>query len=165
MVLYFKLSVKEIYEKGESYDWPRPKRCPKCGSGRLWGHGYVARYFEEYVETLWVKRYRCVECRAVHTLKPEGYWRRFRHRVATVLRSMKSKISKNRWVAGIGRQSQQYWWRGLKRQRARVGKGFERISLSVLEHLLSEGIMVGTHSLRFFRILKNSLSFGFTPSG
>ena len=163
MILYSKVSVKEIFKKGKDYVWPRPERCPKCGSGRLWGHGYVARYFEGFEESLWMKRWRCADCGGVHTMRPEGFWRRFRHSVTRIVKSLKEKISVGGWLGDLGRQAQQYWWRGFGRQCGREGKTGER-RLKILERMLERGILAATHSLEFFRI-QNLGDICFTPAG
>jgi len=41
----------------------------------LWGHGYVERYFGELSERIPLKRWRCPDCCAVHTVRPDNYWR------------------------------------------------------------------------------------------
>ena len=151
MILYSEVSVKEIFKKGKGYVWRRPERCPECGSGRLWGHGYVTRYFEGFEEALWMKRWRCVDCGGVHTMRPEGFWRRFRHTVVRILKSLKEKISGGGWLGELSRQAQQYWWRGFGRQCGREGKTGKKV-LAVLERMHADGVMTATHSLVFFRI-------------
>jgi len=44
LILHVRVDEKRLRENGKLYPWPR--RCPRCG-GRLWGHGYVPRYFED----------------------------------------------------------------------------------------------------------------------
>lgn len=152
MILYTKVSVKKIFEEEKDYAWRRPERCPKCGSGRLWGHGYVERYFEGFGEALWMKRWRCVDCGGVHTMRPEGFWRRFRHSVVGMVRSLKEKISGGGWLGEVRRQAQQYWWRGFGKQCAREGRNVFKKTLEALERLVEKGVIAATHSLEFFRI-------------
>lgn len=164
MILYFNIPVKEIFEQGKGYEWPRPKRCPGCGSGRLWGHGYVERYFEGFVEALWMKRWRCADCGGVHTMRPKGFWRRFRYSVTKVVKSLKEKILTGEWLGELARQAQQYWWRGFGRQCARAGRSAFKKRLGILEGMLEKGVMAATHSLEFFRI-RISGEICFTPAG
>lgn len=42
------VELKQIFELGRSYPWPRPECCPRCSSWRVWGHGYAARYFDGF---------------------------------------------------------------------------------------------------------------------
>ncbi|CAO0823570.1 hypothetical protein DFAR_3780005 [Desulfarculales bacterium] len=52
-------------ELGRRFPWPRLERCPRCGSVRLWGHGFVPAYFNEASTVIWLQRFRCPNCRAV----------------------------------------------------------------------------------------------------
>lgn len=111
MLLYCRVDVKGLFEMGKRYPWPKPQRCPQCEGRRLWGHGYSARYFESFMEPLWVKRYRCPDCHAVHTCRPEQYFERYRHPVVDVVMSLLNKIICGRWLRCINRQSQLWWYR------------------------------------------------------
>ncbi len=46
--------------QGKLYPWPRPGWCPRCGSARLWGHGFVLRYFDGCGGAHPMKRWRCL---------------------------------------------------------------------------------------------------------
>jgi len=101
----------------------------------------VPRYFENLVEPVWVKRWRCPECRAVHTLRPETHWRRFWAPWALIVVSLRGKLEGRGWGQAFSRQRQQYWCQGFLLQRRLEGKPRE------LDALLREGIIVATHSL------------------
>jgi len=103
LVLYFRVDVKRLVEAGRDFPWPRPARCPSCRGSRLWGHGYAGRYFQDEVRPVWLKRYRCPDCQAVHILRPASYRARFRYSIRTILRSLGRKIRQGRWlpVAGL----------------------------------------------------------------
>jgi hypothetical protein len=88
-----------------------------------------------------VKRWRCPECRAVHTLRPDTHWRRFWAPLALIVASLQGKLEGRRWGHEFPRQRQQYWWQGFLRQSLLEGKPRE------LAALLREGIIVATHSL------------------
>lgn len=147
LILHFAVDVKRIVEEGKDYSWPRPEQCPACQSRRLWGHGYVRRYFEGWSEGIWIKRYRCPECRAVHTLRPEGFYKGFYYRTWTILLSLLNRIIHGDWVRGLSRQVQQYWWRGLRKQASRFHnvKVPDRVTL---RQILAEGIIPVTHSFQ-----------------
>jgi hypothetical protein len=127
---------------GKRYPWPRPPRCPRCGGLRLWGHGYVPRYFDELVQPVWIKRWRCPECGAVHTLRPATHWRRFWATLALITLSLTDKMEKGRWRKEVSRQRQQYWWRGFDIQSLVNGE-----PAATLPTLLDHGIIAATHSL------------------
>lgn len=116
LVLYFSVEVKELFALGKSYPWEKPRRCQACAGGRLWGHGFATRYFEGFSEALWIKRYRCPECGAVHSARPESYASRFRQRSSEILRSLANKISVGKWLSSITRQNQQYWLKAARRK-------------------------------------------------
>jgi hypothetical protein len=130
---------------GKSYPWPRPPSCPRCDGRRLWGHGYVERFFDGY-ERLPMKRWRCVDCGAVHTMRPASHWRGFWATIALILESLNGKLAGRPWLAAVSRQRQQYWWHGFERQRRVEGAP---ASLSALK---AQKIIVATHSLRYRRL-------------
>jgi hypothetical protein len=119
VVLHVAVDVKRLLELGKDYPWPRPTRCLSCSSGRVWGHGYVHRYFEEFVEPLWVKRFRCPECSAVYTLRPDLFFRGFRYSLVTIALSLVKKITEGRFLSCLCRQIQQYWYKGFIFQSSR----------------------------------------------
>jgi len=102
----------------------------------------VPRYFDEMVEPVWIKRWRCPECGAVHTLRPHTHWRRFWAALVLITLSLKAKIEGRRWRRDVSRQRQQYWWRGYGIQSL-----FDGYPAAELETLLEHGIIAATHSL------------------
>jgi hypothetical protein len=145
--MYFPIDVNLLEKVGKKYPWPRPPWCPRCRGPRLWGHGYVGRYFDDFPEALWLRRYRCPDCGAVHTLRPQLYDRRFRVIWFILFLSLLRKITIGRWLAGISRQRQQYWWRGFKRQASRHRNFSEQKALETLVALLKAESLLATHSL------------------
>jgi hypothetical protein len=141
LILPLSVDMPSLLNQGKHYPWPRPPRCPRCGGLRLWGHGYVPRYFDNLVEPVWVKRWRCPECCAVHTLRPDTHWRRFWAPLVLIVVSLRGKLEGQHWGHDFPRQRQQYWWQGFLRQSRLEGKPHE------LDALLPEGIIVATHSL------------------
>ena len=97
-----------------------------------------------------MKRYRCPDCRAVHTLRPSSHWRGFWAPWRLILVCLLGKLRGRHWSSRIPRQRQQYRWKGFGKQAAR-----ERIqlrSVGVLRRLLSDGIILSTHSLKYFEV-------------
>lgn len=141
LILPLSVDMPALLNQGKNYPWPRPPRCPRCRGPRLWGHGYVPRYFDNQVQPVWVKRWRCPECHAVHTLRPETHWRRFWAPWVLIVDSLRGKLEGQFWGPAFPRQRQQYWWQGFLRQSLMEGQPRE------LEALLREGIIVATHSL------------------
>jgi len=165
-VLYFAVDFKMLRSSGKGYPWPKVRRCPGCGGRRVRGHGYARRYFDEETEALWVKRYRCPDCGAVHTGRPAGHWRRFLADCQTIIESLTVKLQTGRWSARFSRQRQGYWWNGLITQMLRDGLR-EVAPAAGLRGLLQRAIIAATHSLKYFEIRSivdgSYLSFAFTP--
>ncbi len=114
-----------LKEKHKNYVWRKPRRCPSCQSFRIWGHGYVLRYFDEFPEGLYLKRFRCPECGAVHTARPVAYFPRFQSTATEIYRSLSHKLESHTWFTSFSRQRQQYWYRGLMKQAAIQGLNFD----------------------------------------
>jgi hypothetical protein len=150
LILYLDLDFKRLRELGKEYPWPRPKGCPQCGGARLWGHGYVARYFDGLLEALWMKRYRCPDCGAVHTLRPSSHWRGFLAPWRLILVCLLGKLRGRRWLRRFSRQRQQYWWKGFAKQVAR--QRVQDRSVELLRQLWSQGIILSTHSLKYCEV-------------
>ena len=120
-------------------------------SPRLWGHGYVCRYFDGFLGALWLKRYRCPDCGAVHTLRPHLYDRRFQVIWFTIFLSLLKKITVGRWLSGWSRQRQQYWWRGFKKARIEERKtSLPETALATLVTLFEAEHLLATHSLTHY---------------
>lgn len=145
LVLHVAVDVQRLVELGKKYPWPRPARCLACKSSRLWGHGYVRRYFEGFVHPVWVKRLRCPDCRSVYTLRPDLFYRGFRYSVLTILFSLMTKIVDHRWLPSLPRQNQQYWYRGLRLQGLRL-KNILSPDMDTVREIVSSGFVPVSHS-------------------
>jgi hypothetical protein len=58
-----------------------------------------------------------------------------------ILMSLLEKHTHNRWLPGIGRQRQQYWWQGWTVQKAYTG------TTRSMQQMFVSGIILATHSL------------------
>jgi hypothetical protein len=142
LILFVEVCVKRLVEQGRKYRWERPERCPKCQSVRVWGHAYVSAYFDEAgSQSVFLKRYRCSECRVVIRLRPAGYWRRIQASIAVVRQCVLCRLEKGRWPPGCNCARGRHWLRALKRQvRTHLGMSYaERIAEGFLE-LISRGV-------------------------
>ncbi len=147
LILHFAVDVKRLVDEGKDYPWLRPDRCPSCRGVRLWGHGYVFRYFEGFSCGLWMKRFRCPDCGAVHSARPQGFDQGFHYSSLSILLSLLSKIIHGRWLRCLARQAQQYWYRGLRLQASRR-RNCRVPMLSSLRWLLGQGLCPSTHRLQ-----------------
>ena len=107
----------------------------------LWGHGYVARYFDGEPGPLWLKRWRCPACGAVYTMRPHTHWRRFLAPWWLIMASLVQYLERGRSLSLCGRQRQRYWFRGLLEQRQAAG------GLGEPWQLYERRLIVATHSL------------------
>jgi len=114
LVLFVSVNVKDVAEQGRLFQWNKPRFCPKCHS-KLWWHGFVLAYFACCPEPVLLRRLRCSKCRAVHRLRPAGYFRRFRSSVREISQSIKHRNEHHRWDPGLPRSRQRQWWRRLGR--------------------------------------------------
>jgi len=116
MISYIFVLLKDILKLGKKYPWPRPEECPKCGSLRIWGHGYVDALFEGYDKPFLLKRYRCPCCGCVIRLRPSSYLSRFQTPTQKIKSVITTRIKTGRWPPGVSRQRSGHWLRSLKRK-------------------------------------------------
>lgn len=114
--MYCAVDWKKLQLLGKGYPWKRPRCCPKCKSKRLWGHGYVIRYFQEFNEGIYLKRWYCVDCTSIHITRPETHQARMQYPKQLIRKLMNHKASTGTFSQKhVCRQVQQYWWRNLQR--------------------------------------------------
>ncbi len=106
----------------------------------------MERFFDWEASALPIKRWRCPDCGAVHTMRPTTHWRRFWAAWSLIISSLLGKAAGRKWLKSVSRQRQQYWWRGYQIQ--------SRISGAPIEMwlLLLSGRIVATHSLTYREI-------------
>ncbi len=149
LILLIDLCVKTLARVGRDYPWRRPERCPRCGGVRVWGHGFVGAYFDEAgSEMVFLKRYRCPECRVVIRMRPSGYWRRVQASIAKIRQCLFHRIRKGRWPPRSNPPRQRYWLRALKRQvRGQLGMSWAEKLEEGFEELLHRGICAVSRSV------------------
>lgn len=149
MILPVVAILKEICEKGREYLWPKPKACPKCGAGRLWGHGFVAAYFDGAVEGIYLRRYRCPDCGCVVRLKPAGYFKRFQASIEAIRSCVCGRCDKARSRVVVSRTREGHWFRALKRKaKAYLGDSFGGGVPEAFEQLLGMGKIPVSRSMQ-----------------
>ena len=140
MILPVVVVLKEIYEKGRDYLWPRPEVCPCCKARRLWGHGFVLAYFDGFASGVLLRRYRCSQCRCVIRLKPQGYFDRFQSSIETIRAIICDLVEKKLSFSGVSRTRKAHWLKALKRKaRAYFGDPFENRVLGAFDRLIEMG--------------------------
>ena len=116
MLIYLSVDLHQLLSQGKEYRWPRPARCPSCSGHRLWSHGYVRRNFDGFDCSLWIKRFRCPDCRSVHTMRPSGYSPFVQASRLVVFLSLLMKILFGQWLPDVCSRRQRYWFSTFKRQ-------------------------------------------------
>ena len=153
MILLCDINIKELFQKGTSYPWERPDSCLRCKYFKVWKHGFVGRYIGGFAKQVLVRRYRCPKCGCVYTIKPKGQWRRFWVTTSReIIRSIRNKLTTGKWLTGMTRQRQQYWFNGFKKQCVRAGYAVGTYTVKLLNALILGGTMPATHSLKHFSI-------------
>ena len=105
------MPVAQIATEGKDFNWNRPI-CP-CGSEKVWGHGFVIRFFVGFIAGIFLKRFRCPNCRTVFTMLPEGYGRRLQTRIEVIVEALVSRLQHRGWPSGLPRQRAGHWLRTL----------------------------------------------------
>ena len=149
LILFMDLCVKTLVGLGRNYRWQRPERCPRCSGARVWGHGFVSAYSDPAgAQCVFLKRYRCPECRVVIRVRPSGYWKRIQASVTAVQQCVMHRIGTGRWPPGSNPPRQRHWLRALKRQvRAHLGMSYEERLAEGYEELLRRGISAVSRSV------------------
>jgi len=137
MIVFLCVSIKEIVEQGRDFPWPRPEICPRCGSTRVWGHGFVSAIFDGFVSHALLRRWRCPECHCVVRVRPGGYFPRFQASIETIRSSIAVRLEDGRWPRGGSRQRQGHWLRSLRRRvGAFLGQGWKSRLLEGFDSLM-----------------------------
>ncbi len=139
LVLSVAADVNEIARLGKDFPWDKPSGCPRCGQP-LWWHGFVLAYFSCLLKPVFLRRLRCSCCRAVHRLKPAGYWRRFRSTISEITQSVSHRSESGRWCRTLPRTRQRQWWQRLKRMAGAV-LGFRASVFEAFGELLDHGFI------------------------
>lgn len=153
LLLIIRTVLQNIQLLGREFPWERPGCCPRCGNCRLWGHGFVLRYFHGFAEGLWLRRWRCPECRGVHTARPLDYPPGSAYPAHLRNQSILTKLEGGSFLTGIPRQVQQYWMRSFEFTRRRYENWLPAMSF------LSKRIIAGHQPVSF------SLKYRVIPSG
>lgn len=76
----------------------------------------MLRYFIGFKTGIWMKRWRCPDCKAVHTTRPIQYCPGIQYTRHQQVLSLFSKLSRNYFLKSIPRQTQQHWRKLFLRQ-------------------------------------------------
>ena len=116
MIIFVSSMLKDIFKKGRNFPWPRPDVCPRCGCGKVWGHGYVSAWFDGFSEALLLKRYRCPCCGCVIRMRPASHFSRFQSSIHKIRSTLSIRIKTGRWPPEQSGPRPGHWLRSLKRK-------------------------------------------------
>jgi len=147
MINYVSAKLNEILEKGRDYSWEKPSHCPRCNMFRLWGHGFVTKFYDNFAQALFLRRYRCPDCGCVILMKPYGYFRRFQAPIETIRHCISERIKTGRWPPGLAGPRQRHWLRALKRKALAYRGVNAGPLLDVFDALLKKRIIAVSRSI------------------
>ncbi len=107
MLSHIAVDIKNLSVLGKNFKWKRPK-CPK-GCKKVWGHGFVLRYFSSFKQGVYLKRYRCPTCGTVITMFPIGYWKHQQSSIENIYFAIKARLTSYRWPSWTTRQRAGHW--------------------------------------------------------
>ena len=141
MIWSVDVDLKGIHEQGRNFSWPRPPHCLRCHNWRIWGHGYVERYFDGFSKALPIKCYRCPACGCVITLRPGSHFARIHSSKETVRFHISHRLQAGRWPPSpLPRSRLRHWLSNLKRRvHAFLTASWRRGLRAGFEALLSQG--------------------------
>ncbi len=124
MVISVDVDVNEIAHLGRDFPWRKPSSCPNCQAG-LWWHGFTLAYFDHLPQAVFLRRVRCPRCGAVHRLRPQAYWSRFRSTIQVIYQTIDRFLNRD-WGSDFPGSRQKLWWRRFCRNaKLMIGLGWE----------------------------------------
>ena len=140
MLHFVDVILKDVFDKGHNFQWPKPSRCPRCRHYKVWGHGFVDRLFDYFTSPLLVKRFRCNHCGCVICCRPASHFDRVQSSSRSIKARLAHRITHGRWPPGIPTARQRHWLKNLKRKvLARFGIVGSRDLLMAYDKLLTLG--------------------------
>jgi hypothetical protein len=109
MILFRKITLTILASEAKGYNWETCD-CSNCDR-RMWGHGFVTRYFSGYSNPFFLKRYRCPDCKIVVTTRPDEFWERIRSSIKQIYECLVRKLTSGRWPPDTSRQRAGHWLR------------------------------------------------------
>ena len=140
MLHFVDVILKDVLDKGHNFQWPRPSCCPRCQHYKVWGHGFVERFFDYFSSSLSVKRFRCNNCGCVICCRPASHFDRVQLSSKSIKTRLAHRITQGRWPPGIATSRQRHWLANLKRKvLAHFGIIDSRELLTAYDSLLALG--------------------------
>lgn len=113
MIVAITATALDLTNLGSSFKWPG-HTCEKC-SRKMWGHGFVDRYFEGLSYSIRIKRLICPHCGMVVVFRPREFWPRFRSSIGAIYSALIMRLQSGFWPVGFKRQRGWHWLSRLMR--------------------------------------------------
>lgn len=113
MVVAINATVLDLANFDKFFKWPE-LTCEKC-SRKMWGHGFVSRYFEGVSHLIRIKRLICPDCGMVVVFRPREFWPRFRSSIEEIYDALITRLQSGFWPVGFKRQRGWHWLASLMR--------------------------------------------------
>jgi len=148
MLHFVSVHLKEVFEQGTNFKWPRPACCPRCNHYKVWGHGFVSRLFDSFASTFLIKRFRCPDCGCVITCRPSTHFSRIQADKTVVRHSLSNRLTIGRWSEGISSSRQRHWLFNLQRKaKARLSDVWRQGLMAAYDRLLELGYVPVSRSI------------------
>ena len=148
MLHFVDVILKDVLDKGHNFQWPKPSCCPRCQHYKVWGHGFVERFFDCFSSSLSIKRFRCNNFGCVICCRPASHFGRIQSSSKSIKDRLAHRITQGRWPPGIATPRQRHWLVNLKRKvLARFGIVGSRDLLMAYDKLLALGHVPVSYSV------------------
>jgi hypothetical protein len=142
LIIFVAAKIKEVFERGRDFPWPRPELCPGCRASAVWGHGFVSAYFDGFAQGLLLRRWLCPACGCVIRMRPQEYFARFQAPIETIRQALSERLLRGRWPPGLSRPRLRHWLNALRRKAAAYfGQGAKGGLLVTFDTLRLKGII------------------------
>ena len=98
----------KLKKMGKNFDWIRPCYCRKCKS-KIWGHGFIYRFFNAIKNAIPIKRWICSVCGIVYVCIPLGYWSRYQESISNIYEYLLYRVKHQKWPPEVRRQRAGHW--------------------------------------------------------
>jgi hypothetical protein len=116
MLHFVDVILKDVFDKGRKFQWPKPACCPRCQHYKVWGHGFVERLFDCFSSSLPMKRFRCDNCSCVICCRPASHFDRIQSSCKSIKSGLVQRLMCGQWPSGVPANRQRHWLQNLKRK-------------------------------------------------
>ena len=140
MIIFVAVVLKDVLEQGRDYEWERPEKCPRCNHFKVWSHGFIQRFFDDFFTCLSLKAYRCPNCGCVITLRPDSHFSRFQASKEKIRDCLYDRLNTDKWAQDISLSRQRHWLNNLRRRiRALLTEKWDRGEIAAFDYFVSQG--------------------------